>query len=64
MGTAPIIWRLPLLSLGAQGLTLLTRHSKEWNRKSGQQGEVQNHQKATGPVGTTQLLSSPGSAVC
>lgn len=62
MGAALIIWSLPLVSLGTQGLTFLGK--EEWDRKSGQQGEVKSHQKGKCPVGTTQLLSSPGSAVC
>lgn len=33
-------------------------------QESGQQGEVQSHQKEKCPVGTTQLHSSPASAVC
>lgn len=66
MGTAPT-HDLETISrpsyITDKGLTLLTRHNKEWNRKSEQQGEVQSHQKATCPLGTTQLLSSLGSAV-
>lgn len=35
MGATLIIWRPPLVSLGTQGLTFLTKHNKEWDRNQG-----------------------------